>query len=82
MDQNKTTYTVRLRGKTYGVTPHQAAVVIVGVHDYGVFVGPRRSEAAGAFAMVRARCEIPSVNPDTEMHLFDQVLKELDNVGA
>lgn len=85
MDQNvakeRTTYLVRLRGKVYGDLS-SVMVTTMGADDLGIFIGPKRSEAYGAFALIRARCELPTVNADAEMHLFDKVLKELDNVGA
>jgi len=78
----QTAYFVRLRGKNYtsGETPTTALTA----HGdaIGVFVGPNARQAQGAFAIVCARCELPTVNPDTEMRLFDVVLKELDNAGA
>ena len=76
-----TIYFVWLRGKFYSSKNVSGPCVLQGSvsEGTGFFYGKSAVEAAGAFALIKARCEIPSVNPDSEMRLFDQVLKEMDN---
>jgi hypothetical protein len=79
-----TIYFVALRGKLYANHDANVPLVVKGTPQDGValFYGRSAQAAAGAFALIKARCEIPSVNPDNEMRLFDQVLKEMDNAGT
>lgn len=79
-----TTYFIRLRGKLYTSKSASGPCCIVGELPDGsaFFWGPNAQQAAGAFAFVKARCEIPSVNADNEILMFDKVLKEVDNVGS